>query len=56
MPANHSILELRTGRDSEHTPESAAQLFASLPNLKNQWYWKLIKKNERLSFEIVVKV
>jgi len=55
MPANHTILELKTGRDSEHTPESAVQLFASIPNLRNQWYWKLIKKNEQLSFEIVVK-
>jgi hypothetical protein len=55
MPANHTILELRTGRDSEHTPESAVQLFASLPNLRKQWYWKAIRKNETLSFEIVVK-
>lgn len=55
MPAKHSILELRTGRDSEHTPESAAQFFGSIPNLRNQWYWRLLKKDERLSFEIIVK-
>ena len=35
MPANHTILEFRTGRDSEHTPESATQLFASIPNLRS---------------------
>ncbi len=55
MPANHTILELRTGRDSEHTPESATQLFASIPNLRNRWWWKLIRRDERLSFEIIVK-
>jgi len=55
MPANHTILELRTGRDSEHTPESATQLFASIPNLRSRWYWKLLKKDERLSFEIIVE-
>ncbi|MCB9813494.1 MAG: DUF87 domain-containing protein [Pseudomonadales bacterium] len=55
MPASHTILELRTGRDSEHTPESAVQLFASLPNLKNRWHWKLLRKDEHLSFEIIVE-
>ena len=55
MPANHTILELRTGRDSEHTPESAVQLFSSLPNLKNQIWWKILRQNESLSVEVLVE-
>lgn len=55
MPANHTLLELRTGRDSEHTPESAVQLFSSLPNLKNQIWWKILRQNEALSVEVLVE-
>ncbi len=55
MAAEHKILELRTGRDAQHTPESAVQLFSSLPNLRNMWFWKVIRKGESLSFEIVVE-
>lgn len=52
---NHQIFELRTGRDSEHTPESAVQLFASIPQLKNQIWHRLLKTDERLAFEIIVE-
>lgn len=55
MSAPHTILELRTSRDTEHTPESAAQLFSSLPNIRNMFLWKIIGKNETISFEIVVE-
>ena len=55
MSAPHTILELRTSRDAQHTPESAVQLFASLPNLKNMWFYRILKKDEMISFEIVVE-
>jgi hypothetical protein len=51
----HTLLELRTGRDAEHTPETAAQLFSTLPRLKNNVFYKLIGKDERLSFEVFVR-
>ncbi len=52
---NQTVLELRTGRSSEQTPESAAQLFATLPKLKNSIFDKLLGKHESLSFEILVQ-
>lgn len=55
MPATHKILELRAGRDAEHTPESAAQLFSTLPDLKNAFFNKILRNNEHLSFEIFVQ-
>lgn len=55
MSAPHTILELRTGRDATHTPESAVQLFSSLPTLRNMWFWRILGKGENLSFEIVVE-
>lgn len=54
MSATHTLLELRTGRDSEYTPASAVQLFGSLPRLNNKIWHKLLGKNEELSFEIIV--
>lgn len=55
MPKNHRLFELRTGRDSEHTPEASLQLFASIPQLKTSLWHKLLKQNEVISFELVVK-
>ncbi len=54
MPAPHSLLSVRTHSDSEKTAESAAQLFATLPQLRNRLWHRLLKKDERLSVEIVV--
>ena len=54
LPA-HTILEIRTSRDSQQTPESTAQLFSTLPRLKNNLIEKLLKKDEHLSFEILVQ-
>jgi hypothetical protein len=54
-PATATILELRTSRDSEHTPESAAQLFSTIPKLKNSLFDRIAGKNESLSFEILVQ-
>jgi len=51
MSSRHVILELRTGRDAEHTPETAAQLFATLPKLRHNLYYKLLNQDEHLSFE-----
>lgn len=53
MSARHIILELRTGRDAEHTPETAAQLFATLPKLRHNLYQRLLNQDEHLSFEIL---
>lgn len=57
MPNNSpsTILELRTGRDSELTPEAAVQLFSTLPKLKNTLWDRLFKTHESLSFEILVQ-
>jgi len=55
MSAPHKILELRTSRDAQHTPESAVQLFSSLPKLRNMWFWRILRKDETISFEIVVE-
>ena len=55
MPATHIILELRAGRDAEHTPESAAQLFATIPKLNNSFWHQLRRQHESLSFELVVQ-
>jgi hypothetical protein len=51
----HTILEIRTGRDSEHTPETAVQLYSTLPKLYNNIFYKLIGKEEHLSLEIIVR-
>lgn len=54
MPARHFILELKTGRDSKHTPEAAVQLFATIPELRNSWLYSLLGRDEHLSFEILI--
>lgn len=54
MSSPHVLLELRTGRDSQHTPEAAVQLFSNLPQIKDSFWQRLLKKDEHLSFEIVV--
>ncbi len=53
MSSRHVILELRTGRDAEHTPETAAQLFATLPKLRHNLYRQLMGQDEHLSFEVL---
>lgn len=55
MSAPHTILELHTSREAQHTPESAVQLFSSLPRLRNMWLYRVLQKNETISFEIVVE-
>jgi hypothetical protein len=53
MSAKHVLLELRTSRDAEHTPETAAQLFATLPKLHNGLFYKILNSDEHISFEIL---
>lgn len=55
MAMPHVLLELRTGRDSEHTPEAAVQLFSALPELHNEWWRRLIGQNEHLSVELIAE-
>lgn len=55
MSSPHSILEIRTSRDAEHTPETAMQLFATLPHLHNNIFYQLLGIHEKLSFEILVQ-
>jgi hypothetical protein len=54
MPARHFVLELKTGRDSKHTPESAVQLFATIPELRNNLLYRMLGRDEHLSFEILI--
>lgn len=55
MPANHTLLELRTGKTSITTPEAAVQFFASLPQIRNRWWDKVLQRTETISFEISVE-
>ena len=55
MLKNHILLKVKTSKDSQETEESAVQLFSTLPKLKNKLTDKLLGKNERLSFEILVR-
>jgi len=55
MSALHSILEIRTGRDAEHTPETAAQIFATLPQLQDRIWHLILRQDEHMSFELIVE-
>ncbi len=55
MPAPHILLEVRTSQDNQQTAEAAAQLFSTFPKLRTAWWWKLLRKNEHISFELIVK-
>jgi len=52
MTADRVILELRTPRDSEETPEAAAQFLAALPYLKATFIKQLLGLPEPISLEI----
>ena len=55
MPAPHVLLEVRTSQDNQQTAEAAAQLFSTFPKLHDAWWWHLLRKDEHLSFELIVK-
>lgn len=54
MSASHLIYELKTGRDSQRTPEAAVQLFATIPELRDNLFWLWLGKDEHLSFEVYI--
>jgi len=55
MSTPHSILEIRTSRDADHSPETAAQIFATIPELQDSLWHKLQGIHEKLSFELIVE-
>ena len=54
MLPDHVLLKLQTGRDAQQTPEAIAQVFATLPAIRNAWWYRLQGKEEAISFEIAV--
>ena len=55
MRQSHTLLELRVGRSTQIQPDAAQQFFASLPTLHDNVLYKILKKEEVLSFELVVQ-
>lgn len=55
MNSPHVVLELRTSRQATHTSETAAQLFATLPRLRNLPWHHVLGRDEHLSFEVLVQ-
>lgn len=55
MRKNHVILELKTSKDSPETPETAVQLFSTLPDVYTKWWDTLLGRRESLSLEILVR-
>ncbi len=54
MSVEHTLLEVRTSRDSLQTAEAAVQIFATFPKLRDAIWHKALGRNEHMSFEIVV--
>lgn len=53
MPARRTILEVRTAKDSEHTPEAAAQFLSGLNNiLQDNFLQRLFHNQPTVSLEI----
>lgn len=46
------ILELRISRDTEHTPESMAGVFAALANLRSSFIDRILSREKPLVFEV----
>lgn len=55
MPKNHTILEIRTSKDSSESAATMVQLLATLPRLQQRFYDHWLRRNEQLSFEILVE-
>ena len=55
MLPNHVLLKLQTGRDAQQTPEAMAQVFATLPAIRNAWRHRWLRNEEAISFEIAVR-
>lgn len=54
MTESFTILELRTPKTAEETPEAAAQFFAALPKVKTTLWQKITNSPPPLTFEIAV--
>ena len=54
MLPDHVLLKLQTGRDAQQTPEAIAQVFATLPAIRNARWHRLLGYEEAISFEIAV--
>ncbi len=51
---NHSLLEIRTGRDSLKNADAAMELFSTIPSFHDDFWGALFNGRETLSFEIVL--
>ena len=49
---NHSLIEIRTGRDSQKNADVMMELFSVIPSFHDEWYAGLLWPRETLSFEI----
>ena len=49
---DHSLLEIRTGRDSQKNADIMMELFSVIPSFHDEWYAGLFWPKETLSFEI----
>ncbi len=53
MPAQRTILEVRTAKDSEYTPEASAQFLSGLNNiLSDNFFQRLLNNQPTISLEI----
>ncbi|MEN8253243.1 MAG: DUF87 domain-containing protein [Patescibacteria group bacterium] len=50
----HTLLEIRTSKQAEHKNETATQFFSALPQIKKSIFHKLLKRDETISFELLV--
>lgn len=55
MSAAHTLLEIRTSQDNQNTAESLSAFLATFPQLHDQWWWKLLGKDEHFSLELLIK-
>ncbi len=52
---NHSLLEINTGRDSLKNADAMMEFFSTIPSFHDDFWNKLIHKNETLSCEIALE-
>jgi len=50
----HTLLEIRTSRQAQQQSETATQFFSALPQIRKSIYYKLLKKDETISLELLV--
>jgi hypothetical protein len=52
---DHSLLEVRTGRDAKKNADVMMELFSTLPTIKDRFWHAISGAKETLSFEIVLE-